>query len=105
MTLTERESDARLAVTAARAGAAVVRDLYGGRLARHEKGAGDFATEADLAAERAILDVLRAGRPDDAVTGEESGPRGAPGARRRWLVDPLCSPLTYAARTLSLLPI
>ncbi|BBC91754.1 inositol monophosphatase family protein [Streptomyces griseofuscus] len=99
MTLTERESDARLAVTAARAGAAVVRDLYGGRLARHEKGAGDFATEADLAAERAILDVLRAGRPDDAVTGEESGPRGGAGARRRWLVDPLCGTLNYAVRT------
>ncbi|MFG3357960.1 inositol monophosphatase family protein [Streptomyces griseofuscus] len=99
MTLTDRESDARLAVTAARAGAAVVRDLYGGRLARHEKGAGDFATEADLAAERAILDVLRAGRPNDAVTGEESGPRGAAGARRRWLVDPLCGTLNYAVRT------
>ncbi|MFJ3648159.1 inositol monophosphatase family protein [Streptomyces murinus] len=99
MTLTDGESDARLAVTAARAGAAVVRDLYGGRLARHEKGAGDFATEADLAAERAILDVLRAARPDDAVTGEESGPRGAAGARRRWLVDPLCGTLNYAVRT------
>ncbi|MEW2269194.1 inositol monophosphatase family protein [Streptomyces griseofuscus] len=99
MTLTDRESDARLAVTAARAGAAVVRDLYGGRLARHEKDAGDFATEADLAAERAILDVLRAACPDDAVTGEESGPSGAAGARRRWLVDPLCGTLNYAVRT------
>ncbi|GAA1043128.1 inositol monophosphatase family protein [Streptomyces murinus] len=99
MTLTNGESDARLAVTAARAGAAVVRDLYGGRLARHEKGAGDFATEADLAAERAILDVLHTARPDDAVTGEESGPRGAAGARRRWLVDPLCGTLNYAVRT------
>lgn len=99
MTLTNGESDARLAVTAARAGAAVVRDLYGGRLARHEKGAGDFATEADLAAERAILEVLHTARPDDAVTGEESGPRGAAGARRRWLVDPLCGTLNYAVRT------
>ncbi|MEU6466511.1 inositol monophosphatase family protein [Streptomyces sp. NPDC046976] len=99
MTITNGESDARLAVSAVRAGAAVVRDLYGGRLARHEKGAGDFATEADLAAERAILDVLRTGRPDDAVTGEESGPGGAAGARRHWLVDPLCGTLNYAVRT------
>ncbi|MFH8336648.1 inositol monophosphatase family protein [Streptomyces sp. AM6-12] len=100
MTITEGDSDARLAVTAARAGAAVVRDFYGGRLARYEKGGGDFATEADLAAERAILDVLRAGRPEDAVTGEESGSDGAAGARRRWLVDPLCGTLNYAVRTM-----
>ncbi|MYU05815.1 phosphatase [Streptomyces sp. SID8366] len=100
MTITHGESDARLAVTAARAGAAVVRDLYGGRLARYEKGAGDFATEADLAAERAVLGVLRTARPDDAVTGEESGPGGVAGARRRWLVDPLCGTLNYAVRTM-----
>ncbi|MEU6511800.1 inositol monophosphatase family protein [Streptomyces sp. NPDC046942] len=93
-------SDARLALTAAQAGAAVVRDLYGGRLARYDKSAGDFATEADLAAERAILDVLRAARPDDAVTGEESGRSGAADARRRWLVDPLCGTLNYAVRTM-----
>ncbi|MGW3209824.1 inositol monophosphatase family protein [Streptomyces sp. NPDC001135] len=100
MTITNGESDARLAVAAAQAGAAVVRDLYGGRLARYDKSAGDFATEADLAAERAVLDVLRAARPDDAVTGEESGRAGAADAPRRWLVDPLCGTLNYAVRTM-----
>ncbi|MEU8033026.1 inositol monophosphatase family protein [Streptomyces sp. NPDC049099] len=100
MSITNGESDARLALTAAQAGAAVVRDLYGSRLARHDKSAGDFATEADLAAERAILDVLRAARPDDAVTGEESGRSGAADARRRWLVDPLCGTLNYAVQNM-----
>lgn len=90
------ESDAQLAVTAARAGAAVVREMYGESLARFDKSAGDFATAADLAAEEAILGVLRAARPEDAVTGEESGASGAPGAERRWLVDPLCGTLNYA---------
>ncbi|AOR30174.1 phosphatase [Streptomyces fodineus] len=99
MPISNGESDARLALTAAQAGAAVVRDLYGSRLARYDKSAGDFATEADLAAERAILDVLRAARPGDAVTGEESGRSGAAGAHRRWLVDPLCGTLNYAVRT------
>ncbi|WP_407699539.1 inositol monophosphatase family protein [Streptomyces broussonetiae] len=93
-------SDAHLAVTAARAGASVVQDLYGSRLARYDKSAGDFATEADLAAEQAIVDVLRAARPDDAVTGEESGRSGAADAHRRWLVDPLCGTLNYAVRTM-----
>ncbi|MGW7411088.1 inositol monophosphatase family protein [Streptomyces sp. NPDC054863] len=92
--------DAQLALVAAQSGAAVVRDMYGTAMARVEKSAGDFATAADLAAERTILDVLRAARPDDAVTGEESGHTGADGARRRWLVDPLCGTLNYAVHTM-----
>ncbi|MER7177040.1 phosphatase, partial [Streptomyces mesophilus] len=51
--------DSGVATAAARAGADVVRGMYGRDLDRIDKGAGDFATAADLAAERAILDVLR----------------------------------------------
>ncbi|MFE3072413.1 inositol monophosphatase family protein [Streptomyces sp. NPDC059247] len=88
--------DAEVAIAAARAGADVVRDMYGQRLTRIDKGAGDFATAADVEAERAILDVIHAARPDDAVLGEEGGRRGAAGAERQWLVDPLCGTLNYA---------
>ncbi|MBO2456266.1 inositol monophosphatase family protein [Actinomadura violacea] len=94
------ETDAQVAVRAARAGAAVVRDMYGTSLARFGKSGGDFATSADLAAEKAILDVIRAARPDDAVTGEESGRAGPDDADRRWLVDPLCGTLNYAVRSM-----
>ncbi|MGW5373148.1 inositol monophosphatase family protein [Streptomyces sp. NPDC004009] len=100
MDVIDSESDARLARRAAEAGAAVVREMYGGRLDRVEKSAGDFATAADLAAERSILDVLRAARPGDAVTAEESGSRGAADTARRWLVDPLCGTLNYAVRNM-----
>ncbi|MEO3765332.1 inositol monophosphatase family protein [Streptomyces sp. B8F3] len=93
-------SDARLAVAAALAGAEVLRELYGTSLRRYGKSAGDFATTADVEAERAVLTVLRAARPGDAVTGEESGASGAAEASRRWLVDPLCGTLNYAARTM-----
>ncbi|MGQ4491313.1 inositol monophosphatase [Streptomyces sp. SAS_281] len=96
MVTMDMESDAHVALRAASAGAAVVREMYGASLARYEKGGGDFATAADIAAEEAVLDVLRAARPDDAVTGEESGATGAAGAGRRWLVDPLCGTLNYA---------
>lgn len=89
-------ADAEVAVTAARAGADAVRERYGRRLARIDKGAGDFATEADVAAEQAILQVIRAARPDDAVLGEEGGQQGAADAVRQWLVDPLCGTLNYA---------
>ncbi|MGW2447446.1 inositol monophosphatase family protein [Streptomyces sp. NPDC001494] len=100
MEMIDPASDARLARTAARAGAAVVREMHGGRLDRFEKAAGDFATAADLAAEETILGLLRAARPGDAVTGEESGSSGAADARRRWLVDPLCGTLNYAVRNM-----
>ncbi|MFD8733913.1 inositol monophosphatase family protein [Streptomyces sp. NPDC059618] len=89
--------DAEVAAAAALAGADVVRAMYGGRLTRIDKGGGDFATAADVEAERTILGVLRSARPDDAVVGEEGGRRGAPDAVRQWLVDPLCGTLNYAA--------
>ncbi|GAA3039153.1 inositol monophosphatase family protein [Streptosporangium longisporum] len=95
MTITDRD----LVLAAARAGADVVGAMYGTSLERFDKSAVDFATAADLAAEKAILDVIRAARPDDAVTGEESGRTGSADAERMWLVDPLCGTLNYAART------
>ncbi|MFC7245777.1 inositol monophosphatase family protein [Catellatospora aurea] len=88
--------DAEVAATAAQAGADIVRDLYGRHLARIDKGGGDFATAADVAAEQAILDVIRTARPHDAVHGEESGQTGTPDGTRQWLVDPLCGTLNYA---------
>ncbi|BAJ32990.1 MULTISPECIES: inositol monophosphatase family protein [Kitasatospora] len=92
-------NDADLARRAAEAGAAVVRATDWAGIAREEKGGGDFATAADLAAERAVLDLLRAARPGDAFTGEESGRSGDRSAARQWLVDPLCGTLNFAVGT------
>jgi myo-inositol-1(or 4)-monophosphatase len=92
-------ADHDLAVAAAQAGASVVRAAFGSSLTRYAKAPGDFATEADLTAEKAILDVLRSARPGDAVIGEETGHTGVPRDDRTWLVDPLCGTLNYAAQT------
>jgi myo-inositol-1(or 4)-monophosphatase len=88
--------DAGVATAAARAGADVVRNMYGRQLSRIDKGGGDFATAADVEAEKTILGVIRAARPDDAVLGEEGGQQGAVAAVRQWLVDPLCGTLNYS---------
>ncbi|WP_269858142.1 inositol monophosphatase family protein [Streptomyces sp. RPT161] len=90
-------NDAEVAIAGARAGAEVVRNMYGQRLTRIDKGVGDFATAADVEAEKMILRVIRAARPGDAVLGEEGGQQGAADAVRQWLVDPLCGTLNYAA--------
>nr|WP_206209415.1 inositol monophosphatase family protein [Streptomyces sp. SID10362] len=94
------QGDTDVAIAAARAGAEIVRTRYGQRLARFDKGDGDFATDVDVAAEEAILDVIRAARPRDAIRGEESGRRGPADAVREWLVDPLCGTLNYAVGTM-----
>lgn len=67
-------------MAAAEACAAVVRALYGTDLARTAKSPTDFATEADLAAEEAILAVLAAERPGDAVEGRRPGAPARPAA-------------------------
>jgi fructose-1,6-bisphosphatase/inositol monophosphatase family enzyme len=89
-----RLSDAEVAVAAAEAGAVVVRARFGAALARFDKSAMDFATDADIDAEKAVLEMLRAARPSDAYQGEELGASGDDSAdrttcdetatRRRW---------------------
>ena len=96
--VTTQLTDLEVALAAAEAGARVVRAAYGTGLTRHAKSGLDFATNADLDAERAILDVIASARPKDARVGEESGVGGGTGSRR-WLVDPLCGTLNFAAQT------
>jgi myo-inositol-1(or 4)-monophosphatase len=92
-------TDVEVAIAAALAGAEVVAAGYGSEHSRLAKTATDFATETDVAAERAIVAVLETHRPGDARTGEESGESGPEAATRRWLIDPLCGTLNFAATT------
>ena len=92
-------TDPELAIAAAEAGATVVRELFGTALDRIDKGPGDFATAADVEAEAAIIEVIRAARPGDAVVAEESGVTPGTGDRT-WLVDPLCGTINFAAQTM-----
>lgn len=96
--VSESRSDVEVALAAAAAGAAVVRAAYGGNLTKWAKIDLDFATNADLDAEQAILEVISEARPQDRRVGEESGQAGGSGSRR-WLVDPLCGTLNFAAQT------
>jgi histidinol-phosphatase len=50
-------------------------------------------TEADLATERAIRDLLSAERPADGVLGEEYGATGD--ATRQWIIDPIDGTANY----------
>jgi myo-inositol-1(or 4)-monophosphatase len=88
-------TDADVAIAAAETGAAIIARRVGTPLHRIDKGAGDFATDADIESEHAILAVIRRRRPGDAILGEESGRTGSQDTRRTWLIDPLCGTLNY----------
>jgi myo-inositol-1(or 4)-monophosphatase len=92
-------TDADVALAAVQTGADVVARDYGREHSRYQKTVTDFATQTDIDAEQAILGVLSQHRPQDAVTGEESGRTGDGSASRHWLVDPLCGTLNFAATT------
>jgi myo-inositol-1(or 4)-monophosphatase len=95
---TELKQLAAVARRAASAGGAVLRH-HSGRLERiREKSrAGDLVTEADEAAEVAVLAVLEAETPGLAILAEESGRRAGAGAGElEWCVDPLDGTTNYA---------
>ncbi|RLP70048.1 histidinol phosphatase [Mycetocola reblochoni] len=46
-----------------------------------------YVTDADLAVERAIRDLLAERRPDDGILGEEYGTEGT--SSRQWIIDPI----------------
>ncbi len=53
------------------------------------KGAGDFVSRADIAAEKIIKDELLSARPNYGWVGEESDAEEGADPTRRWIVDPL----------------
>ncbi|MGC8827683.1 MAG: inositol monophosphatase family protein [Anaerolineae bacterium] len=62
------------------------------------KGLRDIVTEADMAAEKAILDIIRRRFPEHDVLTEETGAHGSEGRRSpyRWIIDPLDGTTNYA---------
>ena len=89
--------DLELARHAALAGGDVAL-RYAGALAelpRERKADGSVVTEADRAVEAAIREVLTAGRPGDAILGEEGGQSGDGG--RRWIIDPIDGTALFVA--------
>ena len=79
---------------AARAGE-ILRNYWGGIHTVEKKGATNLVTEADLASEEAIIQLIRAVFPDHTILAEESGV--APGTDAcAWIIDPLDGTTNYA---------
>ena len=86
-----------VARAAAAAGARVAthwRREAGALEVKEKAGPGDLVSQADIEAEQAILAVIRARRPDDAVLGEEHGQVGGTSGVN-WVVDPIDGTTNY----------
>ncbi len=57
---------------------------------------GDLVTEADQAAEKAILEILQRHLPDHGILAEESGQLGVLDSKYLWAIDPLDGTTNYA---------
>jgi myo-inositol-1(or 4)-monophosphatase len=87
----------RTAVRAAFAGADVLRSRWKQHRSISAKGPNDLVTDADIAAEKAIIAAIRSAFPQHGIVAEESGVQPGSSAER-WLVDPLDGTVNYAHR-------
>lgn len=80
---------------AARAGGAVLME-WRGKFNAREKGPADLVTEADLASQQRIRELLLGRFPDHGFLGEEEGADIPPAdGLHRWVVDPLDGTVNY----------
>ncbi|QIW15119.1 inositol monophosphatase [Pasteurellaceae bacterium RH1A] len=62
------------------------------------KGANDYVTAVDKAAEEAIIEVIRKSYPDHAIVGEESGILAGENKDVQWVIDPLDGTTNFVKR-------
>lgn len=77
-----------IAILAAKAGGAVLKDYFETGIAHEQKEDNTFVTEADKRSEDVITDVLKREFPDYGIVGEESGHTQGKSAYA-WIIDPL----------------
>jgi myo-inositol-1(or 4)-monophosphatase len=82
---------------AARQAGQVLRD-WAEKFTVSEKGPADLVTEADVAAQKAIFDVLHTRYPDHGFLGEEGLLESGGNSGCRWIIDPLDGTSNYVHR-------
>jgi myo-inositol-1(or 4)-monophosphatase len=87
------------AIQTAREAGRVLAEKFGRALQVSNKGDIDLVTEADIAAERLIVERIRSYHPRHAILTEESGDVvtvGDAGSGYKWIIDPLDGTTNYA---------
>lgn len=89
------EKESAIAEKAAKTAGDILNRMLGNTHDIVKKGAIDLVTEADLAAEQAILGIIGEAFPKDSILSEEAGRREEP-SQRIWIIDPLDGTTNYA---------
>ncbi len=92
--MTDAQGLMQAAATVARTAGDVALGFFRGGIAVDTKSDGTPVTVADRTAERTARDWLEARFPEDGILGEEFG-ETRPGARRRWVLDPIDGTKTF----------
>jgi myo-inositol-1(or 4)-monophosphatase len=90
-----------LAIRAAREAGAILRDFAGRQFQIEHKGRINLVTEADLASERHIKELIAIRYPEHSILAEESGASQADSVNSapsdyRWIIDPLDGTTNFA---------
>ena len=85
----------RIALRAAQAGGAILRECFGRVKSVEHKGEIDLVTEADHQSEARIVSIIRAAYPAHRILAEETGDSGK-ASSFKWIIDPLDGTTNYA---------
>lgn len=86
--------ESTVAIEAAQKAGKVLLEKFGNVQSIQMKQHNEIVTEADLAAEKVILEMIREKYPHDAILSEESGRSGD--GDRLWIIDPLDGTTNYS---------
>jgi len=89
------ENELATATKAAREAGGVLTEMFGHVKDIAKKGKIELVTEADLEAEKVILNILGRNYPEDGIHSEEAGTI-RPASERTWIVDPLDGTTNFA---------
>ncbi|MCC5942211.1 MAG: inositol monophosphatase [Balneolaceae bacterium] len=88
--------DLEIARIAAREGVRVIKEFREKGIKIKEKGFHDLVTDADVAAEKAILAVIKENFPEDDILAEESADHDSLNTNRTWIIDPIDGTTNFA---------
>ena len=90
-----QEKHLEIAKEAARKAGQVINEQQG-KASISEKSASNLLTEADLAAQETIIEMVRSHFPDHSIIAEEQDLQGKSDAPDQWIIDPLDGTNNYA---------
>jgi myo-inositol-1(or 4)-monophosphatase len=83
-------------IGAAYKSAVIINNYLGNLTSVKKKGPIDLVTEADIASEKNIIDVIRSRFPDHEILAEESGLNKTGDSSCQWIIDPLDGTTNFA---------